>query len=113
MTDDGIVNCESCEGGTYANQILDVKEFAKMPDFLSMQKCSTVAPHASNRLCQMKPRQWRTHLDSLRIDTGLIPGLRISIGGNVTISNDQGGMINVDYSTAHLREGEAFLIFID
>ena len=42
-----------------------------------------------------------------------MPGLRISIGGNITISNDLGGFIAIEYQTANLREGEAFLIFLD
>ena len=78
-----------------------------------MHKCSTVTAHASNKLCELKPKQWRAHGNSLRLDTGLIPGVRVSLGGNFTISNEQGGKIIVDYTTQYLRDLESFLILVD
>ena len=107
------VGCTACKGGTFANQVLDVTEFSKELDFLSMEKCTTVTPHASNRLCQLKPRKWRSHIGELILDTGLIPGMRVSIGGNITVTNELGGFIRVYYSTANLRENESFLILLN
>ena len=72
-----------------------------------------MTPHASNKLCELKPKHWRAHGNSLRLDTGLIPGVRVSLGGNFSISNEQGGKVVVEYTTQYLRNGESFLIIID
>ena len=111
--EDLTVNCTPCQAGTFANQVLDIKEFDVMPEFLTMQKCSSVTPHTSQRLCQTKQRRWRNNGDALKLDTGLVPGLRVSVGGNVTISNDLGGMIIIEYNVAKFRDSESFKVFID
>ena len=52
-------------------------------------------------------------MDSIRADTGIPEGLRISIGGNMRIGSEKGGQMQLEYTTFRLREGESFLIFID
>ena len=52
-------------------------------------------------------------MNSIRPDTGIPEGLRISIGGNVEIVNELGGSMTIEYETFRLREGEAFIVFID
>ena len=52
-------------------------------------------------------------MNSLRPDTGIPEGLRISIGGNIEIGNELGGSMSIEYETFRLREGEAFIVFID
>lgn len=44
---------------------------------------------------------------------GIPEGLRISIGGAISIIAEKGASISVDYETHRLRDGEAFLIFIN
>ena len=61
----------------------------------------------------MHQRKWRAHLNTLRADTGIPEGLRISIGGNMRIADELGGSLTIEYETFKLRTGEAFLIFID
>lgn len=73
-----------------------------MPEFLSMTKCTAVTMSASTRECKMHQRQWRTHLDSLRPNTGIPPGLRISIGGIVEVTNSMGGSLTIEYETKNL-----------
>ena len=52
-------------------------------------------------------------MNSLRPDTGIPEGLRISIGGNIEMINELGGSMTIEYETFRLREGEAFIVFID
>jgi len=52
-------------------------------------------------------------LNTLRPDVGVPEGLRISIGGNLVFVDELGGTISIEYETARLRKGEAFIIFID
>lgn len=58
-------------------------------------------------------RKWRTHLNTLRPDTGIPEGLRISIGGEIRIVDRLGGSVSIEYETFRLRKSEAFLVFID
>lgn len=107
------VSCEPCAKGTFAETIFDQKEFEKIPEWLDRQKCSTVTATASTTSCLVHQRKWRTHLNTLRPDTGIPEGLRISIGGNMRVGNELGGTMTVEFETYRLRAGEAFLIFID
>ena len=52
-------------------------------------------------------------MNTLRPDTGIPEGLRISIGGNMRIADELGGSLTIEYETFRLRKGEAFLVFID
>ena len=52
-------------------------------------------------------------MDSLRVDTGIPRGLRISIGGNVRIGSALGGSVDIDFETFNLLPEEAFVMFID
>ena len=52
-------------------------------------------------------------MDSLRPDTGIPEGVRISVGGNMHIANSLGGSMTIEYETFRLRKKEAFLVFID
>ena len=93
--------------------IYDMKEFEKMPFWLDRQKCSAVTKSTSDNTCAFNKRVWRTHLDSLRPDTGIPEGVRISVGGNMRIANNLGGSMTIEYETFRLRKGESFLVFID
>lgn len=52
-------------------------------------------------------------MNTLRPDTGIPEGLRISAGGNMRIVDELGGSLTIEYETFRLRDGEAFLVFID
>lgn len=61
----------------------------------------------------MHQRKWRTHLNTLRPETGIPEGLRVSIGGNMRIADEFGGSLTIEYETFKLGKKEAFLVFID
>lgn len=90
-----------------------MREFEEMPKWLELQKCQAVSRGASVNDCEFHNRKWRAHLDSIRADTGIPKGLRISIGGNLRIIAETGGSITFEYETFRLHKDEAFLIIID
>ena len=106
------VDCHACGPGTYAEMIYDLKEFEKMPKMFDRQQCSVIVANVSKSSCIYHQRKWRAHLDSLRVDTGIPSGLRISIGGNVNIVSEY-GYIELEFETYKLRRGEEFVVFID
>ena len=96
---DGAVECQACQAGTYAKTVHDIAEFEMMPNFLNLRKCTAVTQGSSARNCKLHQRQWRTHLESLRPNTGIPPGLRISIGGVVNVTNTMGGKMTIEFET--------------
>ena len=70
-------------------------------------------PNVSMNSCEFHQRNWRSHMNALRTDTGIPEGLRISIGGNMMIASEMGGKMVIEYETMRLKENEAFLVFID
>ena len=107
------VQCQMCDKGTFAEMMFDEKEFEKMPEWLNRQKCAPITPSTSASSCLFHQRKWRAHLDSIRADTGIPKGLRVSIGGNMRIGSELGGSMTIEFLTYKLRRGESFIIFID
>ena len=102
-----------CEKGSFAGMIDDQKEFEQLPDWLDRQKCTPVTKATSSSSCIFHQRKWRSHLDSIRADTGIPEGTRFSIGGSKRIGADKDGAMGIEYETFRLRAGESFSVFID
>lgn len=62
--------------------------------------------------CNFHQRLWRSHLNALRLDTGIPAGLRLSTGGHIHIGSSLGGSITIEFETAYLRNGESFIMFV-
>lgn len=107
------VQCDLCGKGTFADIMLNQREWLTIPSWLNRQKCSSVAQTTSTSECIFHQRKWRANVDALAMDTGIPEGMRISIGGNMKIGSEFGGTMTIEYETSQLRRGESFLVFID
>ena len=96
------IPCEVCPAGTYAEKIVELSDFDKLPAEFPILTCTAVTGQKSFMDCQEETLEfWSLYFG--RLSFSQIPaGMMFGLGGNFMVEDEHGGSIAIDYTTENL-----------